>query len=198
MKKLALALSAAVLVIVLSACSGGAASSGSASAGASGSEGSAAASSASADSASAASAEASSAAAASDANDYGWVAFEMPQGWEESFADFSKVEIKQTDGKDVEMKIAPQSTTTAGGDAEAAAAKRADQSDSNTLGEPFEQGGRAWYPVYFTMDGVDSAYLYTNISDKHVAYITAYKVTEADDAVNTVMNTLTFNEDEII
>lgn len=65
MKKLVLALCAAVFAVALSACSGGTASSGSASAGVSGSESPSAASSASADSASASNAASSEAAEAS-------------------------------------------------------------------------------------------------------------------------------------
>lgn len=193
MKKLVLAFCAAVLALGLAACSGGTSSSS-----ASGSADSAASSGSGSSAEVASSGSAASSSASSDATDFDWVAFEVPDGWAEHSADFSEVSIRQDGSTDIEIKVSPQSTVTAGGDAEAAAAKRATQSDGNTAGDAFQAGGRTWYPVYFTFGGEKSAYLYTDISDDHVAYVTSYTLTEADEPVQTVLESITFNEDAIV
>ena len=72
---------------------------------------------------------------------------------------------------------------------ESKAAKKG-ESYGTAPGEPFQLGSYTWIPVDFTFNDTPSRFFFAPVDDKHLTYITAYTLTDADEPVKTVLSTL--------
>lgn len=185
MKKLVITLCAMVLAMGLAACSGG--------------SGSSAASSGSADAASGSSAAAGSAeTAAANLTDYGWIAFEMPEGWEDAKESDKYETIAETANNKHMMKFMLNTLVSS---YPTAADKAADdigkEYNHYTDGGTMTIGGYEWSIANFEFNGNPSFTAYADVADKRCLKITVYEMTPDDPAVQTVFSTLVVNQDEL-
>lgn len=214
MKRIALALCVAAMALALAACSGGSGSSAASSSAASGSgsasavsaaSGSGSASVASAASGSAASASAaSSAAAASSATaakgsaDYGWVSFDMPEGWVDANESDAYETIADAANSKHKIKIFKKTLSSSAPTAADYAAKEvADHADKYTDEGKKTIGNYEWNLVGFTFNNNPSVYAYADVAEKKCVYCTIYEMTVDDPAAQTVLSTLTVDASQL-
>ena len=119
--------------------------------------------------------------------DFGWVKFEMPEGYSDSKESDSYVTIAEDADSHHIIKFFSQ-TLFSGKTAADVAAEKAD--DKNTLGEKITVNGRDWYPLYFKFNDKDSVKLYTDVNESKYVYLTVYEMTENEPAVQTVLNSI--------
>lgn len=176
MKKIAVLACALVMAVGLFACSGGSSEGGT-------SEG-----------------QGAPAPAAPSANlqDYGWIAFEMPEGWEDANESDKYETIAEADDSHHIMKFMVNSLTKS---YPTAADKAAHDIETSTTG--YTEGGTAtignyeWTLVNFTFNDTPSFMAYADIADERCLKITVYEMSIDDPAVQTVFNTLSINQDEL-
>lgn len=187
MKKFAILACAFALAMGLAACSGGAAS------------GSASGSAAASDSAAASAAAAEGAEAAADSNltDFGWIAFEMPEGWADQKESDSYVTIADESNSKHIMKISANTLMSTYPTAADFAAKELASSDSYTDEGTVTVGDYEWSLVGFTFNGNPSVKAYTGITEDKAIGVTIYEMDIDDPAVQTVLTTFVINEDEL-
>ena len=188
MKKLVVALCAAFVAVALAACGGGSSSSaasasGSASASASGS---------------AASVSSASASAAGSLTDFGWVKFEMPEGYADAPESDAYVTIRQADNDRHVIKVFKKTlTSSAPTAAEYAAKEVAEHEGKYTDAGKVTVGDREWNLVGFTFNNNPSVYAYADAADKKCVYLTIYEMGIDDPAVQTVLSSLAVDESKL-
>ena len=196
MRKLAVLACAFVLAMGLAACSGGS-SSGAASGSASASSASA---SASTSSAAASSAAASSAGATSSANltDFGWISFEMPDGWVDSKESDAYVTINDEANTKHIMKISRKTlVSSAPTVADVAANDLAKNADRYADGGKKTIGDREWSLISFDWNGNPSVKAYTDLTEKKALEVTLYEITTDDPAAQKVLTTFKVDESKL-
>lgn len=128
---------------------------------------------------------------ASNLTDFGWVKFEVPEGFKDTQESDSYIAFKNEEdtycGFHVAWKSVPSSKTLA-----EIAESDTQYSTNASVGDEIELGGRKWIPVHFDFNDAPSVYLYTQIDDNHCSYVLAYKMTENDEAVKTIVNSIEF------
>ena len=129
--------------------------------------------------------------AASNLTDFEWVKFEVPEGFEDTQESDSYVAFKDKEdtyrGFHVSWKSVSPSKTL-----EEIAESDTQYSTNASVDAAVELGGRTWVPVHFDFNDEPSVYLFTQIDEKHCCYIVAYKMTENDAAVQTIVNSIEF------
>ena len=196
MRKLAVLACAFVLAMGLAACSGGS-SSGAASGSTSASSASA---SASTSSAAASSAAASSAGATSSANltDFGWISFEMPDGWVDSKESDAYVTINDEANTKHIMKISRKTlVSSAPTAADVAANDLAKNADRYADGGKKTIGDREWSLISFDWNGNPSVKAYTDLTEKKALEVTLYEITTDDPAAQKVLTTFKVDESKL-
>lgn len=183
MKKLVIALCAAIMVMGLAACGGGSSSS------AASASGSASASS---------SAEASSSAASANLTDFGWVKIEMPEGYVDANESDSYVTIRDEGNDKHCMKIFKKTLVSSAPTAADYAAKEvADHEGKYTDEGKVTIGDHEWNLVGFTFNNNPSVFAYTDVADKKCVYLTIYEMGIDDPAVQTVLSSIQVDESQL-
>ncbi len=199
MKKLAVLACAFILAMGLAACSGGSSSS-AASGSASASSASASASGGASASAAASSAAASSAGATSSANltDFGWISFEMPDGWVDAKESDAYVTINDEANTKHIMKISRKTLlSSAPTAADVAANDIAKNADRYADGGKKTIGDREWTLVTFDWNGNPSAKAYTDLTEKKALEVTLFEITTDDPAAQKVLTTFKVDESKL-
>ncbi len=130
-------------------------------------------------------------------SDYDWMKFKMPEGFEEFGESDSYTTIQETENSKHKMKFFRR-TKSADTDMDAIVDEEVSKdTDRYSKGETFQMGNYTWVTENFTFNSNDSRKFYTQLDDTHYAYITVFEMTEADDAVKTVLESFTADPSKI-
>ena len=175
MRKLVIAVCAVFMVMALAAC-GGSASSG----------------------ASTSSASAGSSVAAENLQDYGWITFEMPEGWADS-KESDKYETIADSANSKHMMKFMLNTLTASYPTAADKAATDIASEANHYTDAGKQfiGNFEWSLASFEFNGNPSVVAYADAADGKCLKITIYELGIDDPAVQTVLSSIKVNPDEL-
>ncbi len=132
-------------------------------------------------------------AAAVDLTDFGWVKFEMPEGWADAKESDAYVTVKEDADTHHIVKLFGNNYVVEKTIEEVAKADAADNPDRYTLDAPVEIGGREWYPVRFKFNDKDSVRLFAEVDKEHYCYVTVFEQTETAPAVQTILNNIAFD-----
>lgn len=119
--------------------------------------------------------------------DFGWVKFKMPEGFEETKESSSYTTITDTQNSKRIMKVFAEYLS-AGKTPESVRNEKVEKSSGRSeKGEDLTIGGTTWYVEKFTFNGNDSRKFYSGLDETNYVYITAFEMTEEDEAVKTVL-----------
>lgn len=175
MRKFVIAVCAVFAMIALAAC-GGSASSG----------------------ASTSSASANSSAAAENLQDYGWIAFEMPEGWADA-KESDKYETIAESANNKHMMKFMLNTLTASYPTAADKAATDIASETNHYSDAGKQviGNFEWSLASFEFNGNPSVVAYADAADGKCLKVTIYELGIDDPAVQVVLSSIKVNPDEL-
>jgi len=129
--------------------------------------------------------------------DFGWVKFEMPEGWVDAEESPAYITVREETDSHHVVKLFAYDYVTGESVERIAEEDVAGDPDRYTLDKAVEIGERTWYPVRFTFNGNDSVRMYTEIDSGHYCYATAFEMTESDPAVQTILGTAGFDASKI-
>jgi hypothetical protein len=118
--------------------------------------------------------------------DYGWIKFQMPEGYEDAQESDSYLTIRSTENSYHVIKVFREYK----GDktvAEMAAEKLA-SSDRYTPGETLTINGREWVTVNFTFNDNPSVFFFGEGYDKYYIRVTVFEMTADEPAVQTLLS----------
>ena len=121
--------------------------------------------------------------------DYGWIKFEMPEGYFDRNESDYYLGLESTENSKHVIKVACSSVYS-GKTVADMAAKEADSSDRYTLGETVTAFGRDWYTVDFTFNGNPSVMLFTEAYEGYMIKVTVYEMGVDDPAVQTILRSV--------
>ncbi len=132
----------------------------------------------------------------SNLTDFGWVKFEMPEGWSDAKESDAYVTIAEDADDHHKMKLFKKSL---GSDTIQSKIEKDYGSDDyyTVENDPIELSGRTWYVVRFTFNNNPSVMLFTDLVEGKLFYINVFEMDENADAVKTVLDSLTFDESKI-
>ena len=124
--------------------------------------------------------------------DYGWVKFNMPDGWKLKKTEDYAVFIEETGNSERRISILKDNTVNTCEDL-----VNRDVKLGRTRTEDLTFGSYTWTPVRDELDGKKLVHLYTGLGGDNVAYIQPWwGITEDDPAMQTILNSISFDTDQ--
>lgn len=134
---------------------------------------------------------------ADNLTDYGWVAFEMPAGWEDAKESDSYITIQKSANHDARIKIFSETLfSSAPTAAEKAAADKEKRGDYYSDGGTQKIGDYEWTLLTFTFDGNPSVQAYADVDEDTCVTVTIFQQEIDNPDVQTVLSTMAIDPDK--